>query len=610
MLKSILLLLITLNLYAELPPYVYEQAKNSANEKIKILVLKVETSIFNVVEQDITITAKVLGIERSKSNLKIDDTIKIFYSRITSRPNGWVGPSQNYPLNKDKKYIAYITKTDQGYYIPDARGKSFSEDYSSDFETFNLQKKSSLENLTIDYQTGDLEIKIYDKYLPINKEDNKSIPVIRRYNSANTYRGMIGKGWSLNFDLKILEFNDDNLVVFVPEISKKVVFKQTKKDRWKYSSTTYNKYITKENDEYILTRINNKCYDKFDKDGKLIYTRIRDQELKYSYSKNKDDSEIPKENSKITIKNNFGKELIIWLYSTNYPMAFLEVPNTKWKYSLTYKLENDFLLEFEKSFVLFKDFYRKYFLEYDKNNKLSKIYEPENYNKKIIKYDKDNKVIEISSQNKNKAYSYKVNKNNIIITENNNYATPTTVIYTYNDNYSKVTDILAIYNHEIIEISFNEDMSIKKYKKTHGLYKESFEFKNKKLVEYADTSKGIYREFKYDKNNNLIEYKNSNGTTKIKYNKSNNIENISQEDGTKVSFEYNSLNKPIKIKIKNYGTIHTTYNENNEVKETYTTNEDGKKIDTYQITLKLIKIMHDITNSTNIKIFEMPKFLK
>lgn len=122
--KTILILLLVSNLFCELPPYVYEKAKKNAQE---VLVINVkDTNIHDIKNiRYINIVASIVDIKRSLNKLNKDSIITIKYSRILKKEMGWVGPSENYELEKDKIYIAYLKKTKSGYFIPDARGDSF-----------------------------------------------------------------------------------------------------------------------------------------------------------------------------------------------------------------------------------------------------------------------------------------------------------------------------------------------------------------------------------------------------------------------------------------------------------------------------------------------------
>lgn len=127
-------------LRAELPPYVYVEMQEKADEFLKIEVLdaskepvdkqsaltpfelKSKTQVFRI-----RVSANVLEVERSKSDLKDGDVISITYLR-TERPagTGWVGPSEIPILKKGEVTDAYLGKDPKSdSYSPAARGRSF-----------------------------------------------------------------------------------------------------------------------------------------------------------------------------------------------------------------------------------------------------------------------------------------------------------------------------------------------------------------------------------------------------------------------------------------------------------------------------------------------------
>ena len=129
--KKILLLLsmlLTHILYAELPPYVYDDLKNNAPESLTIEVTQVERSSLLFEGTTVTAKAKVIRTVRSATALQRGDSITIRYTTTagTIKP-GWVGPSPVPILKEGKSYKAYLIKEDEkSEYKPAARGKSFS----------------------------------------------------------------------------------------------------------------------------------------------------------------------------------------------------------------------------------------------------------------------------------------------------------------------------------------------------------------------------------------------------------------------------------------------------------------------------------------------------
>lgn len=126
--KHIFIFLLTFyasKLCAELPPYVYDNLKQSAAEIVDIKVKKVQTSFFEIRQKEVTLEAEVVSVQLSKSGLKAKDTITIFYVHEI-RPFGMVGPSTLPLLDENEIYHAYLTfDSVSKKYVPAARGQSF-----------------------------------------------------------------------------------------------------------------------------------------------------------------------------------------------------------------------------------------------------------------------------------------------------------------------------------------------------------------------------------------------------------------------------------------------------------------------------------------------------
>ena len=117
---------LTFTLQAELPPYVYESYQKNAPEALTISAEKVETSLISLSKKSVTVTAKVLRVQRTKSKVKRGDIITIVYNSTFWKPSGWVGPSSLPVLKENQTYRAFLRKGEKNnYYYPDARGKSF-----------------------------------------------------------------------------------------------------------------------------------------------------------------------------------------------------------------------------------------------------------------------------------------------------------------------------------------------------------------------------------------------------------------------------------------------------------------------------------------------------
>lgn len=111
---------------AELPPDVYETYQADAPELIHIEVLRVKRPIIWFSRTTpITLSARVVSVQRSQSNLKEGDSITITYETYRP-PTGWAGPRPIPILTRGRLYRAYLVWSDQeNAYVPAARGRSF-----------------------------------------------------------------------------------------------------------------------------------------------------------------------------------------------------------------------------------------------------------------------------------------------------------------------------------------------------------------------------------------------------------------------------------------------------------------------------------------------------
>ena len=128
--KKYLLLLIyilfTINVYAELPPYVYENLKKNSPEVLKIKVRDINSSNVTNNTKETSVKAQILNVRTSSSGLKEGDMITIVYGVAIKRHPGWVGPSPIPLLERGKVYHAFLRKDcEYNYYTPAARGESF-----------------------------------------------------------------------------------------------------------------------------------------------------------------------------------------------------------------------------------------------------------------------------------------------------------------------------------------------------------------------------------------------------------------------------------------------------------------------------------------------------
>jgi hypothetical protein len=109
---------------AELPPGSYDKLKVDADSAATILVNSVKTAQAND-GKNVTIEAKVLGVERSKSGLKKGEFITItYFVRDPGKP--FAGPRPIPLLEKDTVYPAFLVPgSNQRTFEPAAHGESF-----------------------------------------------------------------------------------------------------------------------------------------------------------------------------------------------------------------------------------------------------------------------------------------------------------------------------------------------------------------------------------------------------------------------------------------------------------------------------------------------------
>ena len=101
---------------AELPPGSYNKLRADAEEALTIQV----TDIARNSDNQVYVSAKVLGVERSKSGLKKGDSIRLKYS--PAKPK--VGPAPPPIPEKDGVYPAFLNKKGDDF-EPAAHGSSF-----------------------------------------------------------------------------------------------------------------------------------------------------------------------------------------------------------------------------------------------------------------------------------------------------------------------------------------------------------------------------------------------------------------------------------------------------------------------------------------------------
>lgn len=115
---------------AELPPGAYEELKKNASEVLTVKILKVETPEGKKGHFLVLLTAKVLGVTRSKSAVEEGQTISIASYHVTekARQAGFVGPRIPPLLSAGWTGKVYLNKNqDKKVYDIAAYGESFEE---------------------------------------------------------------------------------------------------------------------------------------------------------------------------------------------------------------------------------------------------------------------------------------------------------------------------------------------------------------------------------------------------------------------------------------------------------------------------------------------------
>ncbi|MEI8293823.1 MAG: hypothetical protein WCG66_07505 [bacterium] len=118
-------LLIT-NLQAELPPSAYEQMQAESPEFLDVEILRVDIEPgAEADQQDVQLTARILTVHRTSSNLQQGGMLNIVYT-LTARPPGFVGPGQvSIPAEGDKT-VAYLKNGEKpDEFLPAAGAMTF-----------------------------------------------------------------------------------------------------------------------------------------------------------------------------------------------------------------------------------------------------------------------------------------------------------------------------------------------------------------------------------------------------------------------------------------------------------------------------------------------------
>ena len=114
--------------FAELPPYVYRDMQAKSPERLTIKVKSVKTEERDEPERKlvaVTAEAEVVAVERTASELKPGQTIRIRYTHSEYK-EPMAGPSQVPILREGQTRPAFLTKNKEGdTYAPAAGGYSF-----------------------------------------------------------------------------------------------------------------------------------------------------------------------------------------------------------------------------------------------------------------------------------------------------------------------------------------------------------------------------------------------------------------------------------------------------------------------------------------------------
>ena len=95
---------------AELPPSAYNKLRIDAEEAVTIEVTGVQIALMGG-DKNVTVEAKVLGVERSKNGLKKGDSVTFRYD-IPAKPP--IGPAPPPLLEKVSVYPAFLNKKGAG----------------------------------------------------------------------------------------------------------------------------------------------------------------------------------------------------------------------------------------------------------------------------------------------------------------------------------------------------------------------------------------------------------------------------------------------------------------------------------------------------------------
>jgi hypothetical protein len=123
---AVVLAALAIPAWAEPADSVYRKLQKDAPEFVKIKVVSVKTSVKETAEAKIisvVVEAKVLKVERSKSDLEKGDSIRIKYTHHVDK-EPVPGPSEVPIVKKGKVYPAFLKKKGK-IYTPAAGGSTF-----------------------------------------------------------------------------------------------------------------------------------------------------------------------------------------------------------------------------------------------------------------------------------------------------------------------------------------------------------------------------------------------------------------------------------------------------------------------------------------------------
>ena len=120
---------ITTTSRAELPGSAYDDMKAKASDIVEIEVTRVSINTRdgeNLRDISVYADARVVGVTRSKSRLKVGDQISLRYMTFEVLRRGWAGPGPILIVEKGKRYGAFLKKGGSHFYAA-ARGRSLEE---------------------------------------------------------------------------------------------------------------------------------------------------------------------------------------------------------------------------------------------------------------------------------------------------------------------------------------------------------------------------------------------------------------------------------------------------------------------------------------------------